>query len=183
MSWTRRRVMEAGGGFLAAFLVRPAWPAGGDVIDITMRGKADGSHVWFDPVGIHIKSGQTIRWTNRDPGNSHTVTSYHPGIFERPLRIPSGAKPWNSDYLLPNESFSLTFTVEGVYDYYCVPHEHAGMVGRIIVGSARAVASVGATQEAGLTPLPEVALNGFPPVDEIVAKGVVHRDDQAAQQG
>ena len=36
-----------------------------------------------------------------------------------------------------------------------------------------------ATPEAGLTPLPEAALNGFPPVDEIVAKGVVHRDQTA----
>jgi hypothetical protein len=44
------------------------------------------------------------------------------------------------------------------------------------------MASVDATPEAGITPLPEAALNGFPSVDEIVAKGVVHRD-QAAQQG
>ena len=39
-----------------------------------MRGKADGSHVWFDPIGVHVQPGQTVRWTNRDPGNSHTVT-------------------------------------------------------------------------------------------------------------
>ena len=32
----------------------------------------------------------------------------------------------------------MTFTVEGVYDYYCVPHEHAGMVGRIVVGTPAA---------------------------------------------
>ena len=29
----------------------------------------------------------------------------------------------------------LRFTVTGVYDYFCIPHEEAGMVGRIIVGS------------------------------------------------
>jgi len=181
MSWTRRRIMEAGGGFfLAGLVITPTWPADDDVIDITMQGKADGSHVWFDPVGVHIQPGQTLRWTNCDPGNSHTVTSYHSDVFERPLRIPAGAKPWNSDYLLPSESFSLTFTVEGVYDYYCVPHEHAGMVGRVVVGSPPAV--VAASEAAGLTPLPEAALTGFPSVDEIVEKGVVHRD-HAAQQG
>ena len=172
---TRRRIMEAGGGALAAFIVGPAPAADGDVVDITMRGKADGSHVWFDPVGIHIRSGQTVRWTNRDSGNSHTVTSYHPEIFERPLRIPAGARPWNSDYLLPSESFSMTFTIEGVYDYYCVPHEHAGMVGRIVVGTSAPVGSVAGTSEAGLTPLPEVALSGFPSVEEIIAKSVVRR--------
>jgi plastocyanin len=172
MILTRRRVMEAGGGILAAFVAGPAVAA--DVVEIAMRGKADGSHVWFDPMGVHLQPGQTIRWTNRDPGNSHTVTSYHPDIFERPLRIPVGAKPWNSDYLLPNETFSQNFTVEGVYDYYCIPHEHAGMVGRIVVGAPAAVDAAAATPEAGLTRLPEAALNGFPSVEEIIAKGVVH---------
>jgi hypothetical protein len=48
--------------------------------------------------------------------------------------MPEDAKPWESDYLLPNESFSATLSEPGVYDYYCHPHEHAGMVGRIVVG-------------------------------------------------
>jgi plastocyanin len=174
MILTRRRVMEAGGGILAAFVVGRTAAAAADVVDIAMRGKADGSRVWFDPVGVHLQRGQTVRWTNRNPGNSHTVTSYHPEIFERPQRIPAGARPWNSDYLLPNESFSQTFTVEGVYDYYCVPHEHAGMVGRIVVGTPAAADAASGASEAGLTPLPAAALNGFPSVEEIIAKGVVH---------
>jgi plastocyanin len=167
----RRRVMEAGGGILAAFLIRPAAATGGKA-KITMQGKADGSHVWFDPVGIHVQPGQTVRWTNCDPGNSHTVTAYHPELFERPLRIPASAKPWDSDYLLPDESFSAVFTEEGVYDYYCVPHEHAGMVGRIVVG-APAAAEPAAPAKPGLTPLPEAALRGFPSVEDIVAKGSI----------
>lgn len=170
MTLTRRRVLEAGGGILAALLARPA-AAGSAPIEIVMQGKADGSHVWFDPIGLHIELGQTVRWTNRDRGNSHTVTSYHPEIFERPRRIPVNAKAWDSDYLLPDETFSLRFDEEGVYDYYCAPHEHAGMVGRIVVGNPQAVAAAEAA--AGLTPLPEAALNGFPSVEEIVAKGVV----------
>ena len=54
----------------------------------------------------------------------------------------------------------MTFTDEGVYDYYCVPHEHAGMVGRIVVGDAEPRSARCGTPEAGLTPLPEVALSG-----------------------
>jgi plastocyanin len=172
---TRRRMIEAGGGILAALLVRPAVGAAADTVEIVMRGKADGSHVWYDPFGIHIQPGQTIRWTNRDPGNSHTVTCYHPEMFDRPLRIPAGAKPWDSDYLLPDESFSVTLTRAGIYDYYCVPHEHAGMVGRIVVGTPVTVEAASDAPAPGLTPLPEAALNGFPSVEEIVAKGVVHR--------
>ncbi|WP_288142903.1 plastocyanin/azurin family copper-binding protein [Mesorhizobium sp.] len=63
------------------------------------------------------------------------------------------------------------FEEDGVYDYYCVPHEHAGMVGRIVIGNPPAVEA--ATEAAGLTPLPEAALDGFPPVEEIIAKGIV----------
>ena len=99
-----------------------------------MQGNTDGSHVWFDPIGLRIEPGQTVRWINLDPGNSHTATAYHPTNFEHPLRIPEEAQPWNSDYLLPNETFSVTLAVEGIYDFFCIPHEHAGMVGRIIVG-------------------------------------------------
>jgi plastocyanin len=170
MILTRRRMLEAGGGILAAFLARPAVAS---PIEIVMQGKADGSHVWFDPIGLHVKPGQTVQWINRDRGNSHTVTSYCPEIFERPRRIPAKAKPWNSDFLLPDETFSLRFEEDGVYDYYCVPHEHAGMVGRIVVGNPSGIED--AAEATGLTPLPAVALNGFPSVEEIVAKGIVRR--------
>lgn len=172
---TRRRAIEAGGGFLAALLVRPAAATSGKIVDIVMHGTTSGSHVWFDPIGIHIEPGQTVRWTNRDAGNAHTATAYHPKLFQRPLRIPSEATPWDSDYLLPEESFSATFTEEGVYDYYCVPHEHAGMVGRIVVGELTAVDAAAPAAGPGLTPLPPTALAGFPSVEEILDKGVVRR--------
>ncbi len=172
---TRRAVMKAGGGaFLAALLPGSAYSAGGAPIEVVMKGRDDGAHVWFDPFGVHIAPGQTVRWTNRDAANSHTTTSYHPSIADRPLRIPPHAKPWDSDYLLPGESFSVTFVEEGVYDYYCVPHEHAGMVGRIVVGTPPP--AMPADTDPSLTPLPEAALNGFPSVEEIIAKGAAHRE-------
>lgn len=172
---TRRQALQAGGGLLAALLLRPSPVLAADTVEIVMQGKPDGSEVWFDPIGILVQPGQTIRWTNRDPGNSHTVTSYDPSLFDRPRRIPDGAPPWDSDYLLPDESFSLTLTVPGVYDYYCVPHEHAGMVGRIVVGTPGAEANY-ANAGAGLTELPEIALAGFPDVAAIIAAGAVHRE-------
>src|SRR5690349_21635028 len=102
---SRRHVLGIGGGFLAGL----AWlrlPWASELVEIRMRGNTDGSHVWFDPVGLRIRPGQTIRWINLDSGNSHTATAYHPKNFERPRRIPEGAEPWNSEYLLPDESFS-----------------------------------------------------------------------------
>jgi plastocyanin len=169
----RRQILRIGGGFLAGLLL-PRLPLAAEAVEIRMQGNADGSHVWFDPIGLHIEPGQTIRWRNLDPGNSHTATAYHPKNFERPLRIPEGAEPWHSDYLLPNESFSFTLTVEGVYDFYCVPHEHAGMVGRIIVGQpGRPPAADLSVQATGGEPIPEIALRAFPSVNEIMRQGVV----------
>jgi plastocyanin len=173
MTATRRHVLRIGGGILAG-LVLPVVPVAESVVEIRMQGNANGSHVWFDPAGIRIRPGQIVRWINRDPGNSHTATAYHPRNSGRPLRIPEAAEPWDSDYLLPDETFSVTLTAEGVYDFFCIPHEHAGMVGRIVVGDptrspARSLSSD--SPEA----IPDPALRALPPVEEIMRNGIVRR--------
>ena len=173
MILTRREILGAGGGLAAVLALPPLVARANDVIEVRMQGKEDGSHVWFDPVGILIKPGQTVRWTNLDQGNSHTTTAYAPQNEGRPRRIPQAAKAWDSDYLMPDETFSMTFTEQGVYDYYCIPHEHAGMVGRIIVGEPNRSDWMDKPNADG--DLPEEALAGFPTVEDIMAKGTVRR--------
>ena len=163
-----------GGAWLSASRLPQARAAVGTV-DIRMQGRADGSHVWFDPIGLHIAPGQSIRWTNQDPGNSHTATAYHPAILTRPLRMPENAKPWDSDYLLPNDTFTVTLSTPGVYDYYCQPHEHAGMVGRIVVGTPPPGSWIDLPGESSGKDLPKAALDAFPSVAEIIEKGMVRR--------
>ena len=156
---------------LAGRIFPTARAAGVPPIDIVMMGNADGSRVWFDPVGVLIRPGDTLRWINRNAANSHTSTAYHPANNDHPLRIPPAAVPWNSDYLLPDQAFSLTLSVAGVYDYYCVPHEHAGMVGRIVVmGEGDLVPEAAAGQ-----PVPELESDPFPTVSTIVRDGLVRR--------
>jgi len=167
----RRDILRIGGGLLAG-LALPWRPLAAGAVEIRMQGNADGSHVWFDPMGLRIEPGQAVRWINLDAGNAHTATAYHPKNLGRPMRIPDGADPWNSDYLLPTETFSVALDVEGVYDFFCIPHEHAGMVGRIVVGNPdrhRQQTSVAGDGE----PLPEAALRAFPSIEEIVRRGVV----------
>jgi plastocyanin len=164
---SRRNVLQIGGGFLAALPFGGASGFAAEIVDIAMRGNTDGSLVWFDPVGLLIQPGQTVRWTNKDPGNSHTSTAYHPKNDGHPLRIPRDAEPWNSDYLLPDESFSIVLTVPGVYDFFCVPHEHAGMVGRIVVaGESQPVPPPSGG-------IPEIAEKAFPKVEDILRMGRV----------
>lgn len=76
LSLSRRSVLKAGAGLLAGLI--PAAVRAQDIVEIRMRGTPDGSEVWFDPIGVLVRPGQTIRWTNIDPGNSHTSTAYHP---------------------------------------------------------------------------------------------------------
>src|SRR4051794_18987179 len=78
----------------------------------------------------------------------------------------------------PNETVAVTLTIEGVYDYFCIPHEHAGMVGRIVVGHPEAAdpqAFWGRTPQGGAEPAPEPARRAFPAVEEIMRRRVVPR--------
>lgn len=162
-----RRTLVAGA---AAALALPGWRGtrAAAPAEIIMRGTGDGTHVWFDPAGLLVPPGTTVRWTNREEGNAHTSTAYHPANYDRPRRIPADATPWDSDYLLPGESFAVTLEVPGVYDFFCIPHEHAGMVGRIVVGAVPADWHGWPDGD-----LPAVALAAFPAAETIVAAGTV----------
>lgn len=170
MILTRRDSLVLGGGLLATLATGRTTSAAEPVV-IEMSGTARGEKVWFAPIGLAVAPGATLRFKNVDQVNSHTSTSYHPDLFDRPLRIPRDAEPWDSGYLLPGESFDLTLTALGVYDYYCQPHEYAGMVGRIIVGTPDDAGWQPASEETG--DIPEVALEAFPPVDAILENGQI----------
>ena len=61
---TRRHFMRAGGAALAG-LALPSWwrvPLPSEVVEISMRSDQSGSRVWFDPVGVLVEPGTTIRW-------------------------------------------------------------------------------------------------------------------------
>ncbi len=162
---TRRMVLTLGGGALATLTISFRVNAA-PTETIEMRGTARGERIWFSPRGLAVAPGATIRFVNRDPGNSHTSTAYHPVILDRKRRIPEAAHPWDSDFLLPDEGFEITLTVPGVYDYYCQPHEMAGMVGRIVVGQPDDPEWEGPSSDAE-DMMPEV-LATLPTVEEIL---------------
>ncbi|QQO45333.1 MULTISPECIES: plastocyanin/azurin family copper-binding protein [unclassified Paracoccus (in: a-proteobacteria)] len=168
----RRKLIIGGAAMLLAAQVRPRLAIAAGPLPVEMKGTPRGEQVWFVPVGLAVTPGATIRFVNRDAGNSHTATAYHPDILDRPRRIPDAARPWDSDLLLPGEEFEVTLTAPGVYDLYCQPHEHAGMVARIVVGRPdRDPRWQGPALDAG--DLPKAALAGFPPVGVILERGAV----------
>ncbi|MEQ9618372.1 MAG: plastocyanin/azurin family copper-binding protein [Deltaproteobacteria bacterium] len=147
------------------------------VVEIYMKSDQLGSKVWFDPVGVYIEPGQTIRWIVSE--NVHTTTAYHPRNSNHSLRIPPNATPWDSGYLSPGEDFELKFMIQGVYDYYCMPHEGAGMVGRIIVGKPTGPGALpfdyyeGRSDTKNWRPVPPAAQKEFPTIERIMREKVV----------
>jgi plastocyanin len=175
----RREALRTGGLLLAA-LAAPATvrPALADIIAIRLRSDALGTQVWFDPVGVLIEPGQTVRWVNE--ANVHTSTAYHPTNDGHALRIPETAAPWDSGYLVePGDRFEATLTVPGVYDYFCAPHEAAGMVGRIIVGRPGGPGTLpfdyfeGDPATRDWRPVPKAAQAAFPSVEAIMNERLV----------
>jgi plastocyanin len=177
----RREVLQVGGLWVADLaLGRIGWGAGdAEVIEIRMRSDPAGSHVVFAPSGLLVRPGQGLRWVN-EGNNVHTATAYHPANNGHALRMPPAAEPWDSGYLInPGDSFEVRLTVEGIYDYYCTPHEAAGMVGRIIVvkkGEVLPATFAPYPDDPGnpeWEKVPEAALRAFPPIEAILKDGRV----------
>lgn len=57
---------------------------------------------------LRVHVGDTVTWTQKDPGMLHTVTSSD-GLFD-------------SGFLEGGDTFSYTFDQTGEYEYFCTPH-------------------------------------------------------------
>ena len=98
------------------------------VVDMVTSG---GSY-YFDPVGLYVEKGSYVSWEIKS--GQHSATSYSKGNPKASnTLIPDGAKGWDSG-VIGQGQFDYQFTVEGTYDYYCIPHKSLGMVGRIVCG-------------------------------------------------
>ncbi|MDR9419919.1 plastocyanin/azurin family copper-binding protein [Gracilimonas sp.] len=101
-----------------------------DTLTVKVLGTAEDAR--FEPVVLQIQPGDVIRFEVVE--GLHTVTAYHPDN-RRPLRIPETAQSFDSDLLRAGDIWLLKLDKEGVYDYFCLPHERMGHAGRIISGT------------------------------------------------
>jgi plastocyanin len=85
----------------------------------------------FQPEIKELAAGDTVRFNCIE--GEHTATLYHPDNGEV-RRAPTGAEAFDSGLLQQGESFDVTITTPGVYDYFSDPQEDQGMVGSLIVG-------------------------------------------------
>lgn len=182
---TRREFLKAGGVALVGLGVLDSDGSAvlytsrtAQIVEIYMKSDPQGSEVWFDPIGLYIEPGQTIRWIVEE--NVHTTTAYHPKNDMHSLRIPKGAMTWDSGFLVnKGDHFDVTLRVEGVYDYYCMPHEQAGMVGRIVVSKPGGPGALpfdyfkGQPGASNWRPVPVAAQKAFPSVEMIMKQKTV----------
>ena len=101
-----------------------------DTADVKMVSTESGFH--FEPHVVRVNAGGTVTFINES--GSHSTTAYHPE-FDQPQLVPDGTDAWDSGLLMEaGATFEHTFETEGVYHYYCIPHESMGMIGSVIVG-------------------------------------------------
>ncbi len=85
------------------------------------RPGCEANDLCYIPSLIVIEKGRQVTWVNEDSA-FHTVTS---GFYELPTEL------FDSEYLDPFESYTLTFDETGIYDYHCTLHPW--MKGQVIV--------------------------------------------------
>ncbi|HEY1788000.1 MAG TPA: plastocyanin/azurin family copper-binding protein [Verrucomicrobiae bacterium] len=88
----------------------------------------------FSPTNVLISPGDTViwQWANTTP---HSTTSGTNGVPGDDNGVPSGL--WDSTVVSGlGHMFTNTFSVAGVFSYYCTLHHGEGMTGQVIVASS-----------------------------------------------
>ena len=99
---------------------------------VNMVSTSGGDQV-FEPDVVWLEAGGTVTFVNES--GTHSATAYAEAN-DKPKRIPDGAEAFDSGLKTEQGAeFTHTFETEGVYDYFCLPHEALGMIGTIVVGS------------------------------------------------
>lgn len=157
---TRRGFLRAAAsaGVLAGAAGTSTAQAGQHTVDMT-------DQLVFDPDSTTIAPGDTVVWENVG-AIGHSVTAYEDDIPAEAEYFAAGGfdsedaaragytvgDPESGD-VAGGQSYEHTFEVEGVYEYFCVPHEAAGMVASLEV-TAEAPAGDG---DGGGRPIPAVS--------------------------
>jgi copper-containing nitrite reductase/plastocyanin len=87
----------------------------------------------FVPAAITVNAGDKVVWKNSSPVIHNVVDDASKALSVVDVKLPSGARPFDSGMLQPGQSYSRVFTEPGIYRYVCTLHEGSGMKGVVIV--------------------------------------------------
>jgi len=105
---------------------------GQDSATVEVGVEANDGAFGFGPPAIHVDNGGTVQFEWTGEGGAHNVVSDGDG----PLDSGSAVDTSGVEY-------EHTFEEDGIYKYYCAPHEGLGMKGAIVVGSDYPTADTG----------------------------------------
>ena len=98
----------------------------------------------FDPPAVHVDPGTTVVWEWTGEGGEHNV-QHDGGEFESELTAEGGF------------TYEQTFDEDGMWKYFCRPHQSLGMKGAVVVGSDYPGAGAGGGEGGGPQQLPDTA--------------------------
>ena len=90
---------------------------------IEMLDKLGKRNMVFSQEIVRINTGDTVFWKATDKGHNVQFISKN--------GVPEGVEKFKSKISKDTE---FTFTIPGIYAYWCVPHKTMGMIGFVIVG-------------------------------------------------
>ena len=91
-------------------------------VTIQMLNKLEKRNMVFSEEIVKIDVGDTIFWEATDKGHNVEFISKN--------GVPEGVDKFKSKV---NKDTEFTFTIPGIYAYWCVPHKTMGMIGFVIV--------------------------------------------------
>jgi plastocyanin len=95
---------------------------GGSSVTVSMpNGVGTSQGLNFVPASVTVAKGGSVVWKNND-NVPHTVTS---------TSVPTGASRFDSGNMNANATYTVTFTVDGTYNYVC--SYHPWMHGTVVV--------------------------------------------------
>ena len=89
---------------------------------VEMLNKLDKRSMVFSTEIVRINSGDTVSWKATDKGHNVQFISKN--------GIPEGVEKFKSKI---GKDTEFTFTIPGIYAYWCTPHKSMGMIGFVIV--------------------------------------------------
>ena len=89
---------------------------------IEMLNKLDKRSMVFSTEIVRINSGDTVFWKATDKGHNVQFISKN--------GVPEGVAKFKSKV---GKDTEFTFTIPGIYAYWCTPHKSMGMIGFVIV--------------------------------------------------
>ena len=92
-------------------------------VTIEMLNKLNDRNMVFSSEIVKVDIGDTVFWKSIDKGHNVEFISKN--------GVPDGVEKFKSKV---NKDAEFTFTIPGIYAYWCTPHKSMGMIGFVIVG-------------------------------------------------